>query len=311
MEFAATIHVPRNQFHLAWDRTIPPYGSVPSGGVVAVDAFDASCGQLTSASTAADLARVDWSRGNPVAGPIAVDGAMPGDALEVEFLAFEPAHWGWTASIPGFGLLADAFPDPILRLVSIGRGESMEFLPGLHIPLQPFCGEVGVAPEAGRLSLGPPDLHGGNIDTRELTAGATLYLPVFAEGALFSIGDGHAAQGDGEVCGTAVETAMRATVRLTVRKDLKVAAPEFVTPDRSGTADRSGPCYATNGIGPDLHRAARDATSRMIDWMGRSHGIAPADAYLLCSVAVDLRISEIVDLPNVIVTAYCPLQIFE
>lgn len=312
MEVGRTIHVPRDQFHLAWDPAIPPFAAVPSGSVVAFDALDASCGQLTSASTASDLASVDWSRGNPVNGPIRVESATPGDTLQVDFLDFQPADWGWTASIPGFGLLADTFTEPSFRVVRRGSGDRVEFLPGIRVPLAPFCGEVGVAPASGPLSLGPPDVHGGNIDTRELTAGATLFLPVFVPGANFSMGDGHAAQGDGEVCGTAIETAMRATVRLTVRRDIHLAAPEFLTPDRRGTSDpHQGRQYATNGIGPDLLTAARDATRRMIDWLGREHGLAPDDAYLLCSVAVDLRISEIVDLPNVIVAAYCPLMIFD
>ena len=312
LHVGGTIHVPRARFHLAWDPAIPPVATVPSGSLVEFDAFDASCGQLTRISTAADLAAVDWSRGNPVNGPVRIESAMPGDTLQVDLLDFEPADWGWTASIPGFGLLADEFTSPSYRVVPRGTGDRVEFLPGIRVPVAPFCGEVGVAPATGPRGLGPPDLHGGNIDTRELTAGATLFLPVFVEGANFSMGDGHTAQGDGEVCGTAIETAMRATVRLTVRPDLHVPAPEFVTPDRSGAHDaRHGRQYATNGIGPDLMAAARDATRRMIDWMGREHGLAPDDAYLLCSVAVDLRISEIVDLPNVIVAAYCPLMIFD
>ncbi|MEA2578983.1 MAG: hypothetical protein QOD78_2571, partial [Chloroflexota bacterium] len=153
--------------------------------------------------------------------------------------------------------------------------------------------------------------HGGNMDTRHLTAGATLFLPVFHEGARLSVGDGHAAQGDGEVCGTAIETPMEATLRLTVRKDLHVTAPEFLTAPGAAAERPVGRRYATDGVGPDLMTAARDAVRRMIDWLGREHGLAPIDAYLLCSVAVDLRISEIVDMPNVVVTAHCPLSIFD
>jgi acetamidase/formamidase len=149
------------------------------------------------------------------------------------------------------------------------------------------------------------------MDTRHLTAGATLYLPVFKEGARFSMGDGHAAQGDGEVCGTAIETPMLATVRLTARPDLQLGAPEFQTAAGRTAETPVGQRYATDGIGPDLLQAGRDAVRRMIDWLGREHGLSAAEAYLLCSVAVDLRISEIVDLPNYVVTAHCPLSIFE
>ena len=306
-----TIHIARERFHLAWDPAIPPIETVPSGSIVTFDLLDASGGQLTAASTVDDLAALDFSRVDQVNGPIAVDGARPGDTLQVDLLSFQPADWGWTAAIPGFGLLADDFPTPVYRVTRIPSTGRAEFLPGIRVPVVPFCGEVGVAPVTGPRSTIPPDLHGGNMDTRHLTAGATLYLPISHAGARFSIGDGHAAQGDGEVCGTAIETPMLATVRLTARPDLHLKAPEFLTAAGPLAETPVGRRYATDGIGPDLLQAARDAIRRMIDWLGREHGVAAADAYLLCSVAIDLRISEIVDLPNFVVTAYCPLSLFE
>ena len=148
------------------------------------------------------------------------------------------------------------------------------------------------------------------MDTRHLTAGATLWLPVAVPGALFSLGDGHAAQGDGEVCGTAIETPMRARVRLTVRRDVRVTAPEFQTAGPLGASTNTAPWLAADGVGPDLMTAARDAVRRMIDRLGQQQGLAAIDAYLLLSVAGDLRISEIVDQPNWIVTTYCPTSIF-
>jgi len=306
----APVHVRRDQFHLAWDRSIEPIVTVGSGEIVEIDALDASCGQITSSSTIEDLAALDFSRVDQVNGPIAVEGAEPGDTLEIELLDFEPADWGWTASIPGFGLLAEDFKDPALRITRLG-GADAEFLPGVRIPLAPFCGELGVAPhEEGAHSTIPPAEFGGNMDTRHLTAGTRLFLPVFAPGANFSLGDGHAAQGDGEVCGTAIETPMRARVRLTVRKDVHVTAPEFLTPGPLAAGTNIGPYYATDGVGPDLMAAACDAVRRMIDYLGREHQLEPIDAYLLCSVAADLKISEVVDAPNWIVTAYCPLSIF-
>jgi acetamidase/formamidase len=306
----ASFHVARDQYHLAWDRSIEPILTVGSGDVVEIDALDASCGQITDGSTLEDLANLDFSRVDQVNGPIAVRGAEPGDTLEIELLDFQPANWGWTASIPGFGLLADDFPDPAL-IISHNDGRTAELLPGTRIPLAPFCGELGVAPrDEGAHSTIPPDVFGGNMDTRHLTAGTRLFLPVFAPGARFSLGDGHAAQGDGEVCGTAIETPMRATVRMTVRKDVQVTAPEFQTPGPLAAAANIGPYYATDGVGPELRAAAQDATRRMIGYLGREHGIAPVDAYLLCSVACDLKISEVVDAPNWIVTCYCPLSIF-
>jgi acetamidase/formamidase len=307
-----TVHIARDRFHLAWDPAIDPVEAVPSGSIVEFDMLDASGGQLTAVSTTDDLGRLDFDRVDQVNGPVAVDGAVPGDTLQIDLLDFEPADWGWTAAIPGFGLLADAFPDPVLRISRVpAAGGRAEFLPGIRVPVVPFCGEVGVAPITGPRSTIPPDLHGGNMDTRHLTAGATLFLPIFHPGARLSMGDGHAAQGDGEVCGTAIETPMRARVRLTARPDLHLRGPEFLTAPGATAATPVGQRYATDGIGPDLVEAARDAVRRMIDWLGREHGLEPVDAYLLCSVAIDLRISEIVDMPNYVVTAHCPLSIFE
>jgi acetamidase/formamidase len=307
-----TIHVAREQFHLAWDPAIPPLQTVPSGSTVDFDCLDASGGQLNAQSTVADLAILDFARVDQVNGPIAVEGAEPGDTLQVDLLEFEPDGWGWTASIPGFGLLADDFPDPAYKVTPVpGSSGWTEFWPGVRVPLAPFCGEIGVAPVTGPRSTIPPDTHGGNMDTRHLVAGSTLFLPVFVPGANLSMGDGHATQGDGEVCGTAIETPIRALVRLTVRKDLHLTAPEFLAAPDPNAEIRNGRRYATDGVGDDPMTAARDATRRMIDWLGREHGLSAVDAYMLCSVAVDLRISEIVDMPNVIVTAYCPLALFE
>jgi acetamidase/formamidase len=309
MATTPAVHISRDRFHLAWDPAISPIETVDSGALVEFDLLDAAGGQLSAESTVEDLGRLDFDRVDQVNGPIAVVGAEPGDTLQIDLLEFEPGDWGWTASIPGFGLLADQFPDPYLRITKVPRvGERAEFLPGVRVPIAPFCGEVGVAPVDGPRSTIPPDLHGGNMDTRHLTAGSTLFLPVFHAGARLSMGDGHAAQGDGEVCGTAIETPMRTLVRLTVRKDLHLSGPEFLTPDVQTLV---GQRYATDGVGPDLNEAARDAVRRMIDWLGREHGIAAIDAYLLASVAIDLRISEIVDMPNVVVTAHCPLSIFD
>lgn len=302
----------RDQNHLAWDPAIAPVATVPSGSVIEYDCLDASFGQLTAGSTAADIGTLDFSRVDQVNGPVAVEGAEPGGTLQVDLLGFEPGDWGWTASIPGFGLLADEFPDPFYKVTALPAGaDRVEYWPGIRVPLAPFCGEVGVAPREGPVSTIPPDLHGGNMDTRHLVAGTTLYLPVFVPGANLSMGDGHATQGDGEVCGTAIETPMRATVRVTARNDLHVTGPEFEAAADPWAAQRQGRRYATDGIGPDLMTAARDATRRMIEWLGREHGLDPVRAYLLCSVAVDLRISEIVDAPNWTVTAHCPLDIFD
>ncbi|GAC1304468.1 MAG: acetamidase/formamidase family protein [Vulcanimicrobiaceae bacterium] len=308
-----TVHVRRDQYHLAWDNALVPLATIASGDVVSFDLLDASCGQLTASSTVDAVRTLDFARVDQVNGPIFVDGARPGDALEIEFLDVRTADWGWTALIPGFGLLADEFPEPALKIWSLADGAeaATTFAPGIRIPIAPFCGEIGLAPaQPGAHSTIPPYRHGGNLDTKHLTTGATIFLPVQTPGALFSLGDGHAAQGDGEVCGTAIETPVRATVRLTVRRDVDITAPQFSTPGPLAARTNTAGFYATQGVGPDLMTAARDAIRAMIVHLTRTYGLTRADAYMLCSVVVDLKICEIVDAPHWVVGAFLPLSIF-
>jgi acetamidase/formamidase len=308
-----TIHIHRDQWHLAWDHSIPPLATIRSGETLTFDLLDASCGQITESSTVAAIKTLDFSQVDQVNGPIYVEGAEPGDTLEIEMVDLQPAAWGWTAIIPGFGLLADEFSEPALKIWQLEGGANGwgEFAPGIRLPLDPFCGEIGLAPAAaGPHSTIPPYRHGGNMDTKHLTKGAHLYLPVEVAGALFSIGDGHAAQGDGEVCGTAIETPMQATLRLTVRKDIQVPEPQFVTAGPLTARTNTASYYATDGIGPDLMEATRNAIRHMIDHLQRTYHLSRADAYMLCSVAVDLKLCEVVDAPNWVVSAFLPLSIF-
>jgi acetamidase/formamidase len=312
-ETRRSIHIHRDQWHLAWDHSIAPVASLRSGETVSFDLLDASCGQIVEQSTIDALLTLDFSRVDQVNGPIYVEGAQAGDALEIEFVDLQPSTWGWTGVIPGFGLLADEFPEPALKIWQLvgGADGQAEFAPGIRIPLAPFCGEIGLAPAApGALSTIPPYRHGGNMDTRHLIKGTRLFLPVEVPGALFSIGDGHAAQGDGEVCGTAIETPMRATVRLTVRKDVHIQEPQFLTPGPLAQRTNTAGYYATDGIGPDLMEAARNAIRHMIAYLQQSYGLGRPEAYMLCSVAVDLKICEIVDAPHWVVSAFLPLSIF-
>ena len=242
-----------------------------------------------------------------------VKGAEPGDTLAVELLEFRPQPWGWTAIIPGFGLLADEYPDPWLRISQVepehGR---IRFSDQVTLPYRPFPGTLGVAPaEAGSHSILPPSRFGGNMDTKHLNPGVTLYLPVGVSGALFSLGDTHAAQGDGEVCGTAIETAMEAVVRLTVRKDVRVDAPQYDVPAGLTAAPAQSSYHVCTGIGPDLMEAARDSVRATVIWLGESHGLDREEAYALASVACDLRIHEVVDAPNWVVGCFLPESIFD
>lgn len=298
-------------FNYVWDNSIAPALEVESGEVVELHARDASDEQIHERSGAQDVAKIDFSRVNPVSGPVFVKGARPGDALAVEILELRPSSWGWTAIIPGFGLLAEEFPDPWLRISAIDAARGfVRFSERVEVPLLPFPGTVGVAPAApGAHSILPPTRHGGNLDTRHLTAGATLYLPVGVEGALLSLGDTHAAQGDGEVCGTAIESAMDVVLRLTLRRDLSIDAPQYHLP-HAALAAATG-YHVCTGIGPDLLEACRDALRAMIAHLGARHGIEREEAYALASVACDLRVHEIADAPNWVVGAFLPEAIFE
>jgi acetamidase/formamidase len=307
-----TLH--EHQGHLGWNRATPPALSIAPGDRVEFHPLDASGGQITARSTLADLARLDFAKVNPVVGPVFIDGAEPGDAVKATLLSFAPSGWGWTANIPGFGLLADQFREPALHVWSYAadaRTPAM-FGPGGRVPLKPFCGTIGLAPAApGPHSIVPPRRVGGNMDIRDLCAGTELYLPVEVAGALFSVGDTHAAQGDGEVCGTAIESPMSLSIRFDLVKDAKLAFPRFVTAGPvSRHLDERG-YDVTTGIGPDLMQCARDAVSGMIDLIAARHHMNPVDAYMLCSVCADLRISEIVDQPNWVVALYFPRIVFE
>jgi acetamidase/formamidase len=301
----------RENVHHGWSPDQPPFLTVDSGTEITVATVDASGGQLVPGSTAASVGAMDFDRVNPINGPVYVNGARPGDVLQVDILAVEPGTFGWTAIIPGFGLLSDRFAEPWLHIWDFEGGAAV-FTDGIRVPLQPFCGVLGVAPAApGRHSVIPPRRVGGNLDTRQLGPGTTLYLPVEVDGALFSVGDTHGAQGDGEVCGTAIEGSMAVTLRLSVRRDLVIDTPEF---DVHGPLERAGAAaagyHATTGIGPDLLGATRQSVLRMIGYLERHRGLTAESAYALCSVAVDLRISEVVDAPNWVVSAFLPQDLF-
>jgi acetamidase/formamidase len=226
---------------------------------------------------------------HPLTGPIYVEGAEPGDIVEVRMMGFEFLHpYGVTGFRPGAGTLPDDFPYARFKRIPIdSRAGTAEFGPGITLKLAPFWGSIGVAPPPPirRLSSGPPGAHAGNLDNKELVAGSSLYLPVHVPGALISIGDGHALQGDGEVTITALETSLRGTVQIFVRKGKQIRWPRAETPTH----------FITMGLHPDLNEAARIATREMIDFLVSEKGMSRDEAYILCSLAVDLRVTQLVD----------------
>ena len=227
--------------------------------------------------------------GHILTGPVAVAGAQPGHVLEVQILDVKlRQNWGWNLIRPLAGTLPDEFPSARTEIIPLDLDAMTARLSwGLNLPLRPFFGVMGVAPPGnwGRISTIQPRAHGGNLDNKELIAGTKLYLPVFSEGALFSCGDGHAAQGDGEVCVTAIETALQGTFRLVLREDMRLTYPRAETPTH----------LITMGMHEDLDRCVETALRDMIAWIVERTGLSREDSYMLCSLAGDLRITQTVN----------------
>ena len=228
-------------------------------------------------------------KGHELTGPIYVKGAEPGDVLEVHIRGIKlTMPFGFNANVYGMGTLPEDFPYTSWRVIRMDLEKMVsEVIPGVMVPLQPFFGVMGVAPPArlGKISSAPPGVHGGNIDLKELGSGSILYLPVHIRGALFSAGDGHAVQGDGEVCYTAIETSMTGTFQLRVRKGTRLKWPRAETPTH----------IITLGFNEDLDLAAKMALREMIEYLGEEKGIKPEQAYMLASLAVDLRVTQFVN----------------
>jgi formamidase len=349
--------------HNRWHPNIPPVLKVEPGDTVVLETRDAFDGAVTSESTAPDLQHVDLNLVHPLTGPVFINGAEPGDLLEIHIVEIAPQPFGFTTIVPGFGFLRDFFPTPFLVKWTIQDGFAMAAdLPGVRIPGGPFMGVMGVAPsdellarltarEDDLLRRGgavlPPNAHGavpagepiaseslrtippretgGNFDIKQLTAGATLLLPVYVLGALFSAGDSHFAQGDGESCGTAVEMGATLTVRFGLRKGVaaqrRIQRPRFERQEYFLDPRFAVPrrFFATTGMpitrddrneSENVTLAAQDALLNMIEYLVAERAYSREQAYVLTSVAVDLRISELVDVPNVVVSAFLPLDIF-
>ena len=300
-----------SQVHHEWNNAIPPRLTIDPGDTVVFDTRDAADGFYTQKSTAADVMRRVF-KGHPLTGPVRVRGAAPGDVLVVEILDMRPAPWGWTQIRPGRGLLPESdFAKPHLTIWNLEDGTHARMDTRVAVPIAPFPGVMGTAlDEPGSHNTAPPRKNGGNMDIKQLVSGTTLYLPVWVDGALFSIGDGHAAQGDGEVCITAVEMNAQVTLRFGLQSGRRLPEPRFRTAGAVGMATNHGPHFVTTAHGPDLFASSQRAIRYMIDHLVEERGLSREEAYIVSSVAVDLKISEIVDAPNWIVSAFLPEEIF-
>jgi acetamidase/formamidase len=302
--FQGRVHdLPLTPAHVHWgyfDARLPPALRIAAGDRVRVETMiargvqrlkDAGVNddEIPASLKAVEAAIADKTAGpHPLTGPIFVEGAEPGDALEIEIVSIAFLHqFGVEAINPGGGALPEDFTAPALRLIRWPPGASRLQFAGASVSMAPFFGTIGVAPPAsrGRIGSREPGRHGGNLDNKDLVVGSTLYLPVHVQGGLLSIGDGHGMQGDGEVSGTALETSLRGTFEIRVRKGLRLRWPRAETPTH----------YITMGLHEDLDEAARLATREMIDFLVAEKGLSRDDAYVLCSLAADLHVTQAVD----------------
>jgi acetamidase/formamidase len=308
---AKTHYFPEDRVHYVWDNEQEPALTVEPGDTVVYQTREVSDGQITPDSTADDLATLDWEKLYPLAGPVTMRDAEPGDVLAVEVLDMHTTGWGWSAVLPGFGLLPEDFPDAYLKVFDLTNGDYTFFKDDVIVPIEPFFGTMGVSPTGSEKPvIMPPGPFGGNMDTRHITKGSMLYLPVQHSGALFSCGDAHAAQGDGEVCVTGIECPMYAALRFDLIKGKSIPAPQFQTPGQLTPLVDDGGWYATMGVNTDLMQATKDSVRAMVEHISKNYGLEPVEAYVLASLVVDLKISEVVDAPNWIVSSYLPLAIF-
>jgi formamidase len=337
--------------HNRWHPGVEPVTTARPGETVTVEAPLGSADQIGPDSTSADLLTLDLSD-DLLAGPIFVEGAEPGDVLVAELVDMDPGAFGFSAIFPGFGVLADLFTEPFLVTWALdGSHARSDQLPGFAIPADPFPGTIGVAPSAELMDaarrredelaartgldlsefspppvpafagdgLGtlPPRQTGGNLDLRQFTRRARVFLPVHVPGALLSLGDCHFAQGDGEVCGSAIEIGAHVTLRLDVIRapSWRPRFPALETPERPARK-----AFLTTGIPltddganelMDIGLAARRALLEMIDFLEVVHGVSREAAYVLLSVAGELRIAQAVDLPNALVSVALPADVFE
>ena len=294
--------------HSVWDRLLKPRLEVAPGDEVQIECVDASGGQVAPGMTVAEYLRIDRMRIHALTGTIWIDGAASGDVLQVDVLATRHSGWGWSSIVEGLGFLKERFKEPYLFHWLL-EGDVTGSLEPAVVPVRPFLGVMGVArADDGAFRTRPPGPFGGNLDVRELCAGSTLYLPVYNAGALFSCGDGHAAQGDGEVCINGIECPLDVTLRFKLHKNQPLAGPIVESSERAAP-DATADAWVVVESGTDAAETARAATNRMVDLLVSRWGFSDVHAYLLCSVALKLRLSQVVNEPMYTVSGAISRQI--
>lgn len=293
--------------HSRWDADLPPRLTIESGDVVHFECQDSSGAQVRPGMAVGEFLTIDRGRIHALTGPVAVHGAAPGDVLQLDVLEVRHKGWGWSSVIEGLGFLKQRFHEPYLFHWELAAAVTRSLTPAV-VPLRPFCGIMGVAPaERGKFRTRAPGVFGGNMDVRELCAGATLYLPVQQPGALFSCGDAHAAQGDGEVCINGIECPADVSLHFRLHKSQPLAGPLVESAEMQSDEDR-GSWFVVESA-TDALEAARRATDRMIDLLVEHWSIEPVHAYLLCSVTMKLQLSQVVNEPMTTVTAAIPKSV--
>ena len=295
-----------------WNRDYPARLAVEPGDTVEIQTKDASDGQVSAGMSLAEFACIDKTRIHALTGPIAILGAEPGDALEIEILSYRHEGWAWTSIMPTLGLFGDQFTEPFLHVWKLEEAETRS-IPGVTLDLHPFCGIIGVQrAEYGEFRTRAPGAFGGNMDVRHLGAGARLLLPVFTPLAGLCVGDAHAAQGDGEVSINGMEAPMTVTLRLGLRKRYPLAGPyALAVPALVPPRYSAKPFHVFIESDEDPRQAARAAVGRAMRYLQKRLGISKELSLVLCSVVLDLKISQMVNVPTTTVSAYLPEAIFD
>ena len=291
-----------DQTHNKFSSTIKPVLRVKSGAVIEVYTEEASDQELNFNSTKESIATINSDLIHPITGPVFIEDAEPGDIITVNLLEIEIGDWGWLGIFPGFGILDQEFTQPYLKTFKLDdKKRTINFQDHINVKLKPFPGVMGVAPPTEELlTTIPPRANGGNMDNPFLVEGTLVHFPVFVKGGLFSIGDCHAIQGQGEVCGTAIEAPMRIVYRITLEKGGRtIPEPEYENNDY----------YAVTACGTTLIEASKKATKYMVNYLEKEFYLSREEAYLLCSIAGDLHIAEVVDLPNYLVSMHISKEV--